>query len=74
VLDQAVDRTYPANTRCLTTHDDMMKDRIEQYLVKHGLIKAFLIKHFRSNTVPNELTNEAVSSHIRGVIEGPDVQ
>jgi hypothetical protein len=40
-----------------------MKDRIEQYLVKHGLIKAFLIKHFRSNTVPNELTNETVSSH-----------
>jgi hypothetical protein len=36
VLDQGVDQTYPANTRCLTTHDDMMKDRIEQYLVKHG--------------------------------------
>jgi hypothetical protein len=73
VLDQAVDRTYPANTRCLTTHDDMMKDWIEQYLVKHGLIRTYSIKHFRSNIVPNELTNEAVSSHIRGVIEGPDV-
>ena len=73
MLDQGVDRTYPANTRCLTTRDDMMKDRIEQHLVKHGLIRTFSIEHFSINTVPDELANQAVSFQIRGVIEGPDV-
>jgi hypothetical protein len=68
VLDQGVDRTYPANTRCLTTHDDMMKDRIEQYLMK-----MFDQNIFRSNTVLDELIDEAVSFQIRRVIEGPDV-
>jgi hypothetical protein len=41
MLDRGVDRTYPANTRCLATHDDMMKDRIEQYLVKQCLSERF---------------------------------
>jgi hypothetical protein len=41
MLDQGVDRTYSANTRCLATHDDMMKDRIEQYLVKQCLSERF---------------------------------
>ena len=46
MLDQGVDRTYPANTRCLATHDDMMKDRIEQVFGETVFVRTFLIKHF----------------------------
>jgi hypothetical protein len=56
VLDQAVDQTYPANTRCLTTHDDMMQDRIEQYLVNHGFDHTSLVKQFSIEHCPDELT------------------
>jgi hypothetical protein len=54
VLDQGDDRTYPANTRYLTTP--------ERYERKPG-----------SNTVPDELTNEADFFQIRGVNEWTDV-